>query len=89
MKLRRYNQEGDLIGDRDYSVPIFEEGRGVAAVKFAIEAIQANMRQGNASTKTGGEVSGGGKKPFQQKGMGHERQGFSRSPLMPGDASSC
>jgi large subunit ribosomal protein L4 len=84
MKLSTYNQEGDLIGDRDYSVPIFEEGRGVAAVKFAIEAIQSNMRQGNVSTKTGGEVSGGLKKPFRQKEMGQAHQGSNRSPLMPG-----
>jgi large subunit ribosomal protein L4 len=84
MKLSIYNQEGDLVGDRDYGVPIFEEGRGIMAVKFAIEAIQANMRQGNASTKTRRDVSGGGKKPFRQKGTGHARQGSSRSPLMPG-----
>jgi large subunit ribosomal protein L4 len=84
MKLSIYNQAGDLVGDRDYGVPIFEENRGIVAVKFAIEAIQANMRQGNASTKTRGDVSGGGKKPFRQKGTGHARQGSSRSPLMPG-----
>jgi large subunit ribosomal protein L4 len=84
MKLSIYNQAGDLVGDRDYSIPIFEEGRGVVAVKFAIEAIQANMRQGNASTKTRGDVNGGGKKPFRQKGTGHARQGSNRSPLMPG-----
>jgi large subunit ribosomal protein L4 len=42
------------------------------------------MRQGNVSTKTGGEVSGGLKKPFRQKEMGHAHQGSNRSPLMPG-----
>jgi large subunit ribosomal protein L4 len=84
MKLNVYNHEGILIGDRDYNIPIFEEDRGIAAVKFAIEAMQANMRQGNASTKTRRDVRGGGKKPFRQKGTGHARQGSSRSPLMPG-----
>ncbi|MDR1435476.1 MAG: 50S ribosomal protein L4 [Puniceicoccales bacterium] len=84
MKLKIYNQEGVFLEDRDYNIPVFEEDRGVAAVKFAIEAIQANKRQGNASTKRRSDVRGGGKKPFRQKGTGHARQGSSRSPLMPG-----
>jgi len=44
----------------------------------------ANRRRGTASTKTRKEVSGGGKKPFRQKGTGRARQGSSRSPLQPG-----
>lgn len=44
----------------------------------------ACRRQGTHSSKTRGEVSGGGKKPFKQKGTGNARQGSSRSPLMPG-----
>ena len=43
-----------------------------------------NQRQGNAKVKTRGEVSGGGKKPFKQKGTGRARQGSNTSPLMPG-----
>lgn len=46
----------------------------------------ASRRQGTHNTKTRGEVSGGGKKPFKQKGTGNARQGSSRSPLMPGGA---
>jgi large subunit ribosomal protein L4 len=46
--------------------------------------MRANMRQGNASTKTRRDVRGGGKKPFRQKGTGRARQGSNRSPLMPG-----
>ncbi|MDR1906639.1 MAG: 50S ribosomal protein L4 [Puniceicoccales bacterium] len=84
MKLKVYNQEGTFLEDREYNIPVFEEDRGIAAVKFAIEALRANMRQGNASTKTRSDVSGGGKKPFRQKGTGHARQGSNRSPLMPG-----
>jgi large subunit ribosomal protein L4 len=84
MKLSFYNQEGILLGDRDYNVPVFEEDRGIAAVKFTIDAMRANMRQGNASTKTRRDVRGGGKKPFRQKGTGRARQGSNRSPLMPG-----
>ncbi|MDR2806658.1 MAG: 50S ribosomal protein L4 [Puniceicoccales bacterium] len=84
MKLKVYNQEGVLLEDRDYNIPVFEEDCGIAAVKFAIDALQANMRQGNASVKTRGDVRGGGKKPFRQKGTGNARQGSRRSPLMPG-----
>ncbi|MDR2201023.1 MAG: 50S ribosomal protein L4 [Puniceicoccales bacterium] len=84
MKLNFYNQEGVLLGDREYNIPVFEEDRGIAAVKFTIEAMRANMRQGNASTKTRSDVRGGGKKPFRQKGTGRARQGSNRSPLMPG-----
>jgi large subunit ribosomal protein L4 len=84
MKLKVYDQVGTFLEDREYNIPVFEEDRGIAAVKFTIEALRANMRQGNASTKTRSDVSGGGKKPFRQKGTGHARQGSNRSPLMPG-----
>lgn len=53
-------------------------------VHQVVTAILASRRQGNACTKTKAEVSGGGKKPFKQKGTGNARQGSSRSPLMPG-----
>jgi large subunit ribosomal protein L4 len=56
----------------------------VPVVHQAVIAILASRRQGNAHTKTKAEVSGGGKKPFKQKGTGNARQGSSRSPLMPG-----
>ncbi len=56
----------------------------VPVVHQAVTAILASRRQGNAHTKTKAEVSGGGKKPFKQKGTGNARQGSSRSPLMPG-----
>lgn len=51
------------------------------ALYQAILMYSANARQGNASTKTRGDVSGGGKKPFRQKGTGRARAGSSRSPL--------
>ena len=84
MKLKVYDQVGTFLEDREYNIPVFGEDRGIAAVKFTIEALRANMRQGNASTKTRSDVSGGGKKPFRQKGTGRARQGSNRSPLMPG-----
>ncbi|UPA28711.1 MAG: 50S ribosomal protein L4 [Verrucomicrobiota bacterium] len=84
MKLKVYSQTGAFLEDREYNVPVFEGDHGVAALKFTIDALLANMRQGNASTKTRSDVSGGGKKPFRQKGTGNAREGSSRSPLMPG-----
>jgi large subunit ribosomal protein L4 len=51
-----------------------------ALLHEVVRAIRASMRQGTHSTKTRGEVSGGGKKPFRQKGTGNARQGSSREP---------
>jgi large subunit ribosomal protein L4 len=56
----------------------------VPVVHQIVKATLASRRQGNAKTKGKSEVSGGGKKPFKQKGTGNARQGSSRSPLMPG-----
>lgn len=53
-----------------------------------VKAYRANRRQGTHATKTRSMVSGGGKKPFKQKGTGNARQGSNRSPLMPGGATS-
>lgn len=50
----------------------------------AIVLAQASLRQGTASTKTRSEVSGGGRKPYKQKGTGHARQGSNRAPQFPG-----
>src|SRR5262249_28675459 len=51
---------------------------------LSIKRHVGNQRQGTAKVKTRGEVSGGGKKPFRQKGTGRARQGSNTSPLMPG-----
>ena len=53
-------------------------------IKQAVLAMQANTRQSTANTKTRGEVSGGGKKPWKQKGTGRARVGSSRSPIWVG-----
>lgn len=55
---------------------------------LAVKAYQANRRQGTHATKTRAFVSGGGKKPFKQKGTGGARQGTTRAPHMPGGAIS-
>ena len=57
-----------------------------ALIHQVMVSLRANQRQGNAKTKTRGEVSGGGRKPFRQKGTGMARQGSRRSPLMRGGA---
>lgn len=60
----------------------------VPVVHQVVKATLAGRRQGNAHTKTKAEVSGGGKKPFKQKGTGNARQGSTRSPLMPGGGTT-
>jgi large subunit ribosomal protein L4 len=63
---------------------VFEGDKGRQALKEVIVAIRANKRQGTHSTKTRGEVRGGGKKPWKQKGTGRARAGSIRSPLWGG-----
>ncbi|OFZ73863.1 MAG: 50S ribosomal protein L4 [Bdellovibrionales bacterium RIFOXYC2_FULL_39_8] len=65
-------------------VSLSPEDINVPVVHQVVKATLASRRQGNASTKTKAEVSGGGKKPFKQKGTGRARQGSSRAPHMPG-----
>lgn len=64
-----------------YGVPMNEH-----VLHLVVKSYQAARRQGTHCTKTRAYVSGGGKKPFKQKGTGGARQGTSRSPLMPGGA---
>ncbi|MDA8528924.1 50S ribosomal protein L4, partial [Opitutaceae bacterium] len=70
--------------EKEFSVPEFEGTKGQQALKEVIVAIAANRRQGTRSTKTRGEVSGGGKKPWRQKGTGRARHGSTRSPIWVG-----
>jgi large subunit ribosomal protein L4 len=75
----------DIKGNKATSIELPEGKFGVhvheAVIHQAVVMYNANQRQGNASTKTRSEVSGGGKKPWAQKGTGRARQGSSRSPL--------
>jgi len=84
MKIKFYGIDGESKGEREYDIPEFEGNRGLQVLKEVILAYQANLRQGNACTKTRGDVSGSGKKPFRQKGTGMARQGEKRSPLARG-----
>jgi large subunit ribosomal protein L4 len=84
MKLQVFNSDGTSSTEKDFGLPVFEGDKGLQAVKEVIVAINANNRQGTRSTKTRGEVRGGGKKPWNQKGSGRARAGSSRSPLWSG-----
>ena len=85
MKLTVFSSDGKTSSEKDFaSLPTFEGDKGLQAVKEVIVAINANNRQGTHSTKTRGEVRGGGKKPWRQKGTGRARAGSIRSPLWVG-----
>jgi large subunit ribosomal protein L4 len=84
MKLKVYSSDGASSRESDFGIPAFEGSKGVQAVKEVIVAHQANARLGTHSTKQRGEVRGGGKKPWRQKGTGRARAGSTRSPLWPG-----
>src|ERR1041385_1658027 len=84
MKLKVYSPDGTSSTEQDFGLPTFEGDKGLQAVKEVIVAINANNRQGTHSTKTRGEVRGGGKKPWRQKGTGRARAGSLRSPLWSG-----
>lgn len=84
MKLKVFSADGTSSREQDFTLPVFEGDKGLQAVKEVIVAINANNRLGTHSTKTRGEVSGGGKKPWRQKGTGRARAGSIRSPLWVG-----
>jgi large subunit ribosomal protein L4 len=84
MKLKVYSTDGKTSREQDFGLPVFEGDKGVQALKEVIVAINANARLGTHSTKTRGEVSGGGKKPWRQKGTGRARAGSNRSPIWVG-----
>jgi len=84
MKFTIYSPDGTTSREADFSIPAFEGDKGVQAVKEVVVAHQANARLGTHSTKRRGEVRGGGKKPWRQKGTGRARAGSIRSPIWPG-----
>ncbi len=85
MKLTIFSSDGTTSREQDFDgLPVFEGDKGRQALKEVIVAIRANNRQGTHSTKTRGEVRGGGKKPWKQKGTGRARAGSTRSPLWGG-----
>ena len=75
-----YNMSGSKVGTMDLSETVFGQEVNVPAMHAYVTAYLANQRQGTQSAKTRAEVSGGGKKPWRQKGTGRARQGSTRSP---------
>ena len=79
-----YNMEGAQVGTIELSDSIFAVPVNEHLVHQAVVAQLANKRQGTQSAKTRSEVSGGGRKPWRQKGTGHVRQGSIRAPQWTG-----
>ena len=79
-----YNMEGKEVGTIELNDSIFGVEVNEHLVHMAVVAQLANKRQGTQSAKTRSEVSGGGRKPWRQKGTGHARQGSTRSPQWTG-----
>ncbi|MEO6995877.1 MAG: 50S ribosomal protein L4 [Lacunisphaera sp.] len=84
MKLKIFTSDASNSSEKEFNLPTFEGTKGLQAVKEVVVAHNANARLGTHSTKTRGEVSGGGKKPWAQKGTGRARAGSIRSPLWGG-----
>jgi large subunit ribosomal protein L4 len=79
-----YNMAGEAIEELELSEQVFGVIPNVAVLHQVVTAQLVNRRQGNASTKTRSEVSGGNKKPYRQKGTGRARQGSTRAPQFRG-----
>ena len=76
-----YEFTGERAGEMELSSEVFDTPVHMAAIHQVVVAHLANCRQGTHSTKTRGDVSGGGKKPWRQKHTGRARQGSTRSPI--------
>ena len=79
-----YNIEGNEVGTLELNDSVFGVEVNEHLVHLAVVAQLANKRQGTQKAKTRSEVSGGGRKPWRQKGTGHARQGSTRSPQWKG-----
>lgn len=79
-KVALYNVSGQSIGEVELNDNVFGIEVNEHAVYEAVKSLLANKRQGTQSVKTRGEVRGGGRKPWRQKGTGRARQGSTRSP---------
>lgn len=75
-----YDMAGQVVGEITLSEELFGAEVNKSVLHTVVRAYLLNQRQGTQSTKTRSEVSGGGKKPWKQKGTGRARQGSTRSP---------
>ena len=79
-----YNMEGNEVGTLELNDAVFGVNVNEHLVHLAVVSQLANKRQGTQKAKTRAEVSGGGRKPWKQKGTGHARQGSTRAPQWTG-----
>ena len=79
-----YNMEGNEVGTMELNDAVFGVEVNEHLVHMAVVRQLANKRQGTQKAKTRSEVSGGGRKPWRQKGTGHARQGSTRAPQWTG-----
>src|SRR5690349_19754974 len=84
METTVYNQKGQEAGKIKLSEAVFGAPWNADLVHQVVVSMQSSARHSIAHTKTRGEVSGGGKKPWQQKGTGRARHGSTRSPIWVG-----
>ena len=82
--VKLYNMEGAEVGTVELSDAVFGVKVNEHLMHMAVVSYLANQRQGTQSAKTRAEVSGGGRKPWKQKGTGHARQGSTRAPQWKG-----
>jgi len=82
------NQSGENVGNIDLNDQIFGIEPNEHALHQVVTAQRASMRQGTHNTKTRGEVRGGGRKPWRQKGTGRARHGSIRSPIWTGGGTT-
>ncbi len=87
-KVEVLNWDKKKVGEVELVASVFEQPSRKDLLHTIVRWQLAARRQGNHMTKTKGLVSGGGKKPFKQKGTGGARQGSTRSPLMPGGGTA-
>jgi large subunit ribosomal protein L4 len=83
-KVSVFNMEGETVGELELNPEVFEAPYHQAVLHQVVLAQQANARRGTHKTKTRGEVRGGGRKPWRQRGTGQARHGSRRSPLWKG-----
>jgi large subunit ribosomal protein L4 len=83
-QIQVFNSAGAPVSTMDVSDRVFDAPENTSLVHQAVVAYLANQRQGTVKVLTRGEVSGGGKKPFRQKGTGRARQGSTRAPQWKG-----
>src|SRR6201746_1155453 len=84
VKIDVHTPAGSVDGSVDLPSDVFDVQANIALMHQVVTAQLAAKRQGTHSTKTRGEVSGGGKKPYRQKGTGRARQGSTRAPQFAG-----